>query len=109
MVPSPKLRVLVVDDDAHTGRSTTAHLARRGFDVSSAASGEEARRMFRVYDPALVLLDLSTSGADALDTLERLKQIKPEVAVILLSSENRSRSHLQRLQAGRRRLPEQAF
>ena len=88
MVPHPKIRVLVVDDDAHAGRSMTAHLVRRGFEVSSAASGEEARRMFRVYDPALVLLDLSSSGSDALDTLERLKQIKPEVAVIMLSSEH---------------------
>jgi DNA-binding NtrC family response regulator len=88
MVPHPKIRVLVVDDDAHAGRSRTAHLVRRGFEVSSAASGEEARRMFRVYDPALVLLDLSSSGSDALDTLERLKQIKPEVAVIMLSSEH---------------------
>jgi two-component system, NtrC family, response regulator AtoC len=88
MIPNPKFRVLVVDDNASTGRSLTAHLIRRGFEVSSAASGEEARRMFRVYDPSLVLLDLSTSGSDALDTLERLKQIKPEVAVILLSSDN---------------------
>jgi two-component system response regulator AtoC len=88
MVPSPKLRVLVVDDDAHMGRSITAHLLRRGFDLSNAASGEEARRMFRVYDPNLVLLDISTSSSDALDTLERLKQIKPGVAVIVLSSES---------------------
>ena len=88
MVPSPKIRVLVVDDDANLGRSIIAHLVRRGLEVSSAASGEEAHRMFRVYDPGLVLLDLSSSGADALDTLERLKRIKPDVAVILLSSEN---------------------
>ena len=88
MVPNPKFRVLVVDDNANTGRSLTAHLVRRGFEVSSAASGEEARRMFRVYDPSLVLLDLSTSGSDALDTLERLKQIKPEVAVIMMSADN---------------------
>jgi DNA-binding NtrC family response regulator len=88
MVPNPKFRVLVVDDNSNMGRSITAHLVRRGFEVSSAASGEEARRMFRVYDPSLVLLDLSTSGSDALDTLERLKQIKPEVAVIMMSADN---------------------
>ena len=59
---SEKMRVLVVDDDANLGRSIIAHLVRRGLEVSSAASGEEAHRMFRVYDPGLVLLDLSSSG-----------------------------------------------
>ena len=44
--------------------------------------------MFRVYDPALVLLDLATPGMGAFDTLERLKQIKPDVAVIILSAQN---------------------
>jgi len=64
------------------------HLVRRNFDVSTAASGEEAIRMFRVYDPALVLLDVAMTGISGIETLERIKQIKPEVAVIMLSAQN---------------------
>src|SRR5664279_2038899 len=86
MIPAHKLRVLVVDDDATMARFLIAHLVRRGFEVSSATSGEEAIRMFRVYDPALVLLDLAEPGANPLDTLERVKQVKPTVSVILLSA-----------------------
>jgi DNA-binding NtrC family response regulator len=65
----------------------SSHLARRDFEVSTASTGEEAIRVFRVYDPGLVLLDLSVQGMDGIDTLERIKQIKPEVAVIMLSGQ----------------------
>src|SRR5207244_12592796 len=82
------IRVMVVDDDAGMAKFLASHLTRRNFDVSIAATGEEAIRLFRVYDPALVLLDIAMSGLSGLETLERLKQIKPEVAVILLSALN---------------------
>ena len=61
-------------------------LVRRGFDISHATTGEEAVRMFRVYNPGLVLLDDSAGGMTALDTLQRIKQVKPDVAIILVSS-----------------------
>ena len=86
MIPSQKLRVLVADDDVGRGRFLATHLARRGFDVSSANSGEEALRVLRVHDPALVLLDLSGPGMSVLDTLERTKQLKPNVPVVILSN-----------------------
>ncbi len=86
--PDKKVRALIVDDDVNMGRFLSSYLARRDFDVSNAATGEEAIRMFRVYDPVLVLLDLSTAGMSALDTLERIKQIKPQTGVVMLSSQH---------------------
>ena len=86
MIPNHKLRVLVVADDAGASRSLSSPLVRRGFDISHATTGEEAVRMFRVYNPGLVLLDDSAGGMTALDTLQRIKQVKPDVAIILVSS-----------------------
>jgi DNA-binding NtrC family response regulator len=88
MLPSQKTRVLIVDDDGSMARYLSAYLVRRNFDVSTAASGEEAIRMFRVYDPNLVLLDLAMPGMNGIETLERIKQIKPEVSVIMLSAQS---------------------
>jgi len=88
MLPNQKLRVLVVDDDLGMAKFLVSHLVRRNFDVSTAASGEEAIRLFRVYDPVLVLLDIAMTGISGIDTLERIKQIKPEVSVIMLSAQN---------------------
>jgi two-component system response regulator AtoC len=86
MTQGQKLRVLVVADDIATGRSLTAQMVRRGFEVSSASGGEEAIRVLRVCGPALVLLDLAGPGASALDILGRIKQNKPEVSVVMLSA-----------------------
>src|SRR5947209_8429506 len=87
MLPNQKIRILVVDDDPAMAKFLVNHLLRKNFDVSSAATGEEAIRMFRVYDPALVLLDVNTAGMSGIETLERLKQIKSDVSVIMLSSQ----------------------
>ena len=88
MVSNHKLRVLIVDDDATMGSSLSSHLVRRGFDISHATPGEEAIRVFRVYDPGLVLLGSSAPGVSGLDTLQRIKQIKPDVAVLMLSDQH---------------------
>lgn len=85
MLPVHKTRVLIVDEDASLARFLQSYLTRRNFDVSSASSGDEAIRIFRLYDPALVLLD-ALPNLSGIDTLERLKQIKPDVAVIMTSS-----------------------
>jgi two-component system, NtrC family, response regulator AtoC len=88
MTSNSKVRVLIVDDDASMAKYLQAYLARRNFDVSTAGSGEEAIRMFRVCDPHLVLLDLAMPGMNGIDTLERMKQIKPEVSVVMLSAQS---------------------
>jgi len=82
-----KTRVLIVDDDLSMIRYLTSYLGRRGFEVTTANSGEEAIRVFRACDPALALLDIGLPGMTGIETLERLKQIKPEVAVIMLSGQ----------------------
>jgi two-component system, NtrC family, response regulator AtoC len=88
MLPNQKTRMLIVDDDESMAKYLESYLSRRNFDVSTAVSGEEAIRMFRVYDPTMVLLDLSMPGMNGIDTLERMKQIKPEVSVIMISAHN---------------------
>jgi len=83
-----KIRILIADDDANMAKYLQAHLVRKGFEVGIAASGEEAIRMLRVSDPHLVLLDMAVSGMDGIDTLERRKQMKPDVSVIMLSTQS---------------------
>lgn len=80
-----KTRVLIVDDDVAMAKYLAAHLARRNFEVTVASSDQEALRVFRGLDPMLVLLDTSMSAAEAV-ILERLKQIKPTVSIVVLSA-----------------------
>lgn len=80
-----KTRVLIVDDDLAMAKYLAAHLTRRNFEVTVASTDQEALRIFRSIDPMLVLLDTAMSPAEAL-VLERLKQIKPTVSIVVVSA-----------------------
>lgn len=88
MISTQKLRALVVDDDLAFGRFLTNQMLRRGFEVSSTSGAEEALRMLGSFDPALVLLDLSLPGLGALEVLGRIKEARPDVCVMMISTRN---------------------
>lgn len=83
---SQKTRILIIDDDLAMTKFLSGHLIRRNFEVNSAASGPEALRLFRAFDPATVLLDTSIDSMTGAELLQRLKQIKPSVSMIVLSA-----------------------
>jgi DNA-binding NtrC family response regulator len=83
---NPKARVLIVDDDVAMAKYLASHLSRRNFEVTVAASDQEALRIFRSLDPVLVLLDTSLDSSAGSAVLERLKHIKPTVSIVVLSS-----------------------
>jgi DNA-binding NtrC family response regulator len=85
---SQRVRLLIVDGDNAMSRSLSSHLAKRNFDLSIAFSGEEALRIFRSLDPTLVLMDISLPGITGMETLTRLRHIKPDLPVIVISSQN---------------------
>ncbi|MBX3251619.1 MAG: sigma-54-dependent Fis family transcriptional regulator, partial [Myxococcales bacterium] len=64
-------RVLVVDDDEAFRFALRKALRREGFDVSEAASGEDALRTLASSPPDAALLDLRMRGMDGLEVLRR--------------------------------------
>ena len=66
---NPKTRVLIVDDDVAMAKYLAAHLSRRNFEVTVASSEQEALRIFRSFDPVLVLVETSMDGEAGNDTL----------------------------------------
>jgi two-component system, NtrC family, response regulator AtoC len=79
--------ILVVDDDDSTRAYLSALLSGLGYAVETAARAEEAEaRLGSGPAPALILLDLVLPGTHGLDLLNRLKAIKPEVPVVILSA-----------------------
>jgi two-component system response regulator AtoC len=83
-----RIRVMIVDGDSTMSRYLSSHLTKRNFDLSIAASGEEALRIFRSLDPGLVLMDVTLPGMTGMETLSRLRHIKPDVPVIVISGQS---------------------
>jgi len=78
-------RGLVVDDAAEQLNLVSALLAKEGFDVRSAADGEEALRLARTHEPDVVVLDLSLPGVDGVEVCRRLR-VFSDAYVIMLTS-----------------------
>ena len=65
--------ILVVDDEEDILELLRYNLAREGYRVTGAASGEEAVKTARALLPDLILLDLLLPGVDGLEVCRRLK------------------------------------
>jgi two-component system, NtrC family, response regulator AtoC len=80
-------RILVVDDDDSTRTYVSALLSGLGYVVDTAASAEQAQeRLASGPAPSLVLLDLVMPGTHGLDLLDQLKQLNPQIPVVILSA-----------------------
>lgn len=90
----PKLEgmgsVLIVDDDVTVAGTADAILTRFGFDVTCVHSGRDALDWFTRNSEicAVVMLDLTMPDMDGEETFKHLRQIDPEVRVILMSGYN---------------------
>ncbi|MGC4118027.1 MAG: response regulator transcription factor [Myxococcales bacterium] len=67
-------RVLLVEDEANLRSSLSFILDREGFEVASAATGEEGLELARAEPPDLVVLDVNLPGIDGYETCERLRR-----------------------------------
>ena len=84
--------VLVADDDEMARTACQAVLANLGFRVLVAADGAEAVQVFREHAHAIccVVLDLTMPKMDGLAALEAMRQIEPDVKVVLVSGYDES-------------------
>lgn len=71
--PPPRGKVLVVEDEKDLQDLLTYNLAREGFAVRIAETGEQALELVKSDRPDLVLLDLMLPGIDGLGVCRRLK------------------------------------
>ena len=79
-------RILVIDDEAFITRTLKTHLEKEGCEVSTASSGEKAIEIFKAEVPDVVLLDLNMPGIGGIETLQTMRSIHGDAAVIIISA-----------------------
>ena len=77
--------LLLVDDDAAFRTVMAAELARSGYDVRTAASGEDALSLCAQAEPQVILLDLQMPGISGLDVLKTLRERQAPGEVVMLT------------------------
>ena len=82
---STKLQVLVIDDDEVVGRSFDRVLSDKGYEVSTALSGEEALHTMDEEEFDVVFTDIKMPGMDGLEVTERIKARCPWTPVVVIT------------------------
>ena len=82
------IRVLIIDDDFMVAKVHAGFIQRTpGFAVVGAAhSGAEALAKTRELHPDLVLLDIHLPDANGLDLMLQLREVAPELDVLVISA-----------------------
>ncbi|MGI6656255.1 MAG: response regulator [Desulfobulbus sp.] len=79
------LRVLIVDDEEDFRQTIVKRLNARKIQASGAGSGPEALELVKGADFDVIVLDVKMPGMDGLETLRHIKQMKPEIEVVMLT------------------------
>ncbi|MEU7135826.1 response regulator transcription factor [Streptomyces sp. NPDC046261] len=91
------MRLLLVEDDDHVAAALSAVLARHGFDVTHARSGEEALQALLPDEGApfgVVLLDLGLPDQDGFEVCGKIrKRTTTPVIMVTARSDTRSKIH----------------
>ncbi len=82
---SKKINVLMVDDEDQFRATTSKLLTKRGYNTTMAGTGEEAIKILKGKPHDVVVLDIKMPGMDGHEALSQIKQISPEIQVIMLT------------------------
>lgn len=81
-------KIFLVDDEKQMVEYIKPFLEKRGFTVTTAATGQEAIENYGKENPDLVILDLGLPGINGRDVLKEIKQKRPEIMVMVISGYN---------------------
>ena len=96
--------ILIVDDEKNASKMLAQALVSEGYDTLTASSGEEALQLCASKTVDLVLLDiLMPGGIDGVETLTRLRQIKPQLNVVMMSAQKEIETAVKTMELGARR------
>ena len=93
-------RILIADDEDSLRWVLEKGLRGVGYDVTSVKDGEEAVRVFEAQPFDLVFLDVRMPGLDGLTALERIRDLRPDVYVIVMTAHGSMDTAIKAMQRG---------
>jgi DNA-binding response OmpR family regulator len=87
MKPNEKPMILLVDDDSNISQLVRLYLEKEGFEVVTAARGDDGLAAFRRRPPSLVLLDVMLPGMDGWQVCRAIRQ-SSAIPIIMLTAKD---------------------
>lgn len=96
------ISILLVDDHAIVREGYRALLAKQpGLQVvAEAGDGAEAYRLFKEFDPDLLITDISLPGSSGLELIARIKQRRADAKILVFSMHQNPGFAMQAMRAG---------
>jgi two-component system NtrC family response regulator len=79
-------RIVVIDDEVNAATALETLLREDGYEVSSAHDARSGLALLEQTDADVVLTDLRMPGMDGLELLARIKEIRPQTMVLLMTA-----------------------
>jgi len=93
-------RILIVDDEVDFVEALSARLEARGLTVRTAESGREAVDQVKARRFDAIILDLAMPGMDGIETLQAMREMQPELQVILLTGHGTLQQSVEAMKLG---------
>ena len=82
------ISLLVVDDEEPIRNALKKFLTQQGYDVTTAASGDEAMKVLQRQKIACMLLDVRMPGRSGIDLVPQVMELEPSMAILMLTAVN---------------------
>jgi two-component system, OmpR family, alkaline phosphatase synthesis response regulator PhoP len=82
----PQKRILIVEDDEHIAQGLKLNLSLQGYEVSIAREGTSGLRIWKEWNPHLIVLDIMLPGLDGLSVLRHIRMKDEKLPVLILSA-----------------------
>jgi two-component system, OmpR family, KDP operon response regulator KdpE len=96
---SGRTKILVVDDEPQITRVLRTSLSSNGYEVNVANNGESALRTMEVWNPDLIITDLSMPGMTGIELTENVRD-RSQIPIIVLSVRGEDKSKIEALDKG---------
>ncbi|MFA4967856.1 MAG: sigma-54 dependent transcriptional regulator, partial [Candidatus Margulisiibacteriota bacterium] len=83
-----KKGMILIADDEQSLRDSMQMLLSENYTVIFAKNGKEAIQMVKKHEPNLVFLDIRMPEIDGLEALSRIKDMRPDLDVIMITAMN---------------------
>jgi cyclic di-GMP phosphodiesterase len=92
--------LLVVDDEEAIRNSVRKYLVHQGYEVATAATGEEAMAVLQRRKVTGMLLDVNLPGTNGIDLVPQIMELEPNLALLMLTAVNDATSAALCMQRG---------